>query len=345
MAAERAATTATEKLELRLARKMDELRREFSEQLSEVKKEFELEKDGRREALAENATLRQEVQALKESALKERLQPSHGRCDKGHALLAYQVPSDALLRLICDGCEQSFAEGHRLHGCRTCDFDLCAPCVQARVPQLYTAAVKASTGSSEHIAPGGPGVKNKTVAAGPAGKALEQPAFDPEREDQIARRLQRVALMKKNSGLGVQNTLWKLFILLDASEQARSDRYRRANARHDHWTLSPALDDAKKALQGVDPSWSSNTWAPWNKAMRLSNMVSSGLLTDTTLCHMIQVRDAVQRRDLKSALAVFKTLENLPREETITIKGADAFHLWAMHIRNAIYFANKEKIL
>ena len=50
-------------------------------------------------------------------------------CNSGHALVAYETPQRGY---ACDACGASFAEGTTLHGCRACNFDLCATCCTKR---------------------------------------------------------------------------------------------------------------------------------------------------------------------------------------------------------------------
>jgi hypothetical protein len=49
-------------------------------------------------------------------------------CPQGHALQQFQTRHD---RYRCDECDHCASLGSTLHGCRTCDFDLCPDCVHA----------------------------------------------------------------------------------------------------------------------------------------------------------------------------------------------------------------------
>jgi hypothetical protein len=57
----------------------------------------------------------------------ERLQRGPCRCE----LAAFETEHDGF---YCSGCGTSVPEGTMLHGCRTCDFDLCASCFAQRQP-------------------------------------------------------------------------------------------------------------------------------------------------------------------------------------------------------------------
>mmetsp|Transcript_152974 Transcript_152974/g.285042 ORF Transcript_152974/g.285042 Transcript_152974/m.285042 type:complete len:640 (-) Transcript_152974:274-2193(-) len=53
--------------------------------------------------------------------------PSIGKaCPAGHALVKFATPHS---RFKCDECDQFFAQGATLHGCRACDYDVCEKCL------------------------------------------------------------------------------------------------------------------------------------------------------------------------------------------------------------------------
>jgi len=54
-------------------------------------------------------------------------------CPAGHALLASWTDLEGY---SCSACAQAFPQGTLLHGCRRCDFDLCAACLRRRASPL-----------------------------------------------------------------------------------------------------------------------------------------------------------------------------------------------------------------
>jgi hypothetical protein len=109
---------------------------------AEEKAKKEAEEKAKKEA-EEKAKKEAEEKAKKEAEEKAKKVP---KCPKGHILQQFQVPAiPIILHLLqqsyeCDVCECDVYGGSVLHGCRTCDFDICSACVhgQQLIMEYYT---------------------------------------------------------------------------------------------------------------------------------------------------------------------------------------------------------------
>ena len=62
------------------------------------------------------------------NAYKRSFPQRAARCEQGHALVSVTTTKE----LGCDKCLKLFAAGITLHGCKACDYDLCATCVKSQ---------------------------------------------------------------------------------------------------------------------------------------------------------------------------------------------------------------------
>jgi hypothetical protein len=85
-----------------------------------------------------------------------------GKCPQGHLLQQFKTPEGDY---GCDLCKERVAAGSVLHGCRTCDFDVCPACQQEQASAVQTDALQPSS------SPRGPAVTTQNPAPKQSGSS------------------------------------------------------------------------------------------------------------------------------------------------------------------------------